>query len=114
MCHGSESEQIEEKDMTDTAARFASLRQFNASFIPHGINPDKLTPKTWALRAEDKSGAMKQAMELVGKKIGEQDFAYRDLADGSVTVLDTVCGTVKIGTIRIASSLTGPRRRIAA
>lgn len=100
--------------MTDVATRFASLRQFNASFVPHGVNPDKLTPKTWLLRTPDKTSAMKQAMELVSAKIGSKDFAYRDLADGSVTVLDTVCGTVKIGTIRIANSLTGPRRRIAA
>ena len=100
--------------MNDFAAAFASLPQFNASFTPHGTNPDKLTPKAWTVRAKDRDAAMKGVMDIVGKKIGQQDFAYRDLADCSITVLDTVFGTAKIGTIRLVSSLTGPRRRMAA
>lgn len=85
----------------------SATREFKATFTPHGLNPDALEPVTWSISTERHAQAMDAALGRVGEMIQCADFAYRDLADGSVTILDTVRGSAKIGSLRLVQ----PSRR---
>lgn len=82
------------------------MTAFTASFRPHGdvAAADGLLASTWAVEGSDRKAAMRTAMTGVGVIVGEADFAYRELADGSLTILDTLFGSTKIGTLRVAAT----------
>lgn len=82
------------------------MTTFTASFRPHGAiaAADGLLAASWAVEGSDRDAALRNAMTGAGAIIGEADFAYRGLADGSLTILDTLCGSTKIGTLRVAAT----------
>ena len=82
------------------------MRQFQATFTPHGVNPDALQAATWPITADRHAQALESALTRVGEIVGEPDFAYRELADNSITILDTVRGSAKIGSLRLVQPST--------
>jgi hypothetical protein len=89
-----------------------TMTGFTATLVPHGANPDALARTSWDIQAADRPSALRQAMDLAGAAIGESDFGYRDLADGSLSILDTVGARFKIATLKLRET-AAPRSALA-